>query len=222
MSMNRAIIWRSRFGPSYWRDADDLVWQLANAFGKLDEDQTAFKDGRQGELYFESIGRRQARVFISNANNANPLARRLSEELRLRNVGRFQYKEPGAISAGSNWDDKIRGEVQACDVFVALIGPGYEESEWCMEEMRIARTRLPDLEPLPYLAGKTNVKFTGKLQVPELPNDQDAALGCLLEDIQHRLTHNGHGDNRWLRRTTLLGASRESVIDAIRCVSRTG
>jgi hypothetical protein len=205
---------------TYWRDADDLVWQLARAFCKLDEEQTVFKTGRQGDLYFESIGRRPARVFISNANKANRLAHRLSEELRLRNIEQFQYKEPDAISPGSNWQQKILSEVDACNVFVALIGQGYEKSEWCIKEMKRARARLPQLQLLPYTVEKTDVSFMGKLQVAALPTDADKAVSRVLEEIQRRLTRDEHGANRRLRRTTLLGASRESTIDAIRHISR--
>ena len=101
----------------YWRDPDDLIFQLARAFRKLDEEQAEFKQGRQGEVYFESIGRRQAQVFISNANAANPLARRLSAELRLRNIEQFQYKDRfhdfrtnkdrDAIPVGTEWEKKF-------------------------------------------------------------------------------------------------------------------
>jgi hypothetical protein len=205
---------------TYWRDTEDLIWQLARAFRKLDEEQTVFKNGRQGELYFESIGRRPAHVFISNANKANPLAHRLSEELRLRNIQQFQYKEPDAISPGYNWQNKILSEVDASNVFVALIGQGYAKSEWCDKEMRRARARLPELELLPYAVEKTDVTFMDELQVSSLPVDPDKAVNRVLEEIRRRLTRNKYGANRQLRRTTLLGASRESTIDAIRHVSR--
>jgi hypothetical protein len=201
---------------TYWRDAEDLVWQLGQAFRKLDEEQTAFKDGRQGELYFESIGRRRANVFISNAGAANGLGRRLSDELRLRNIQRFQYKDPGAIRAGSDWKNKIRSELRACDVLVALIGQGYRESEWCLEEMKVARARLPGIHLLPYAVEKTDVGFMDELQVAELPGEPELALDRVLKDVQELLTRDERNSTRRLRRTTLLGASRESVVDAIR------
>jgi hypothetical protein len=203
----------------YWRDTSDLIWQLERAFHKLDEEQTVFHEGREGVLYFKSIGRRPARIFISNANDANPLARMLSEELRLRNIQQFQYKDPTAIPSGSNWPDKIRSEVQACDMFIALIGPGYRDSEWCREELRIAQART-GIDVLPYLVEKTDVKFLGEKQVAPLPADQNKALDRVLEDIEERLTRDERRSNHRMRQTTLLGGSRESVIDAIRHVSR--
>jgi hypothetical protein len=206
---------------TYWRDVDDLIWQLRNAFKKLNEDQIAFKDGPEGEVYFESIGRRPARIFISNAGNANPLARRLSHELRLRGLQTFQYKDPAAIASGSDWEDKIRHEAQVCDLFVALIGPGYEASRWCMEELNIARARLPQLELLSFMVEKTSLAFIGRRQTPELPTDEAAAVRLVLGDIYDRLTAGGRGHNLGRGRTTLLGASQESIIDAIRQLAPT-
>src|SRR5262249_32257087 len=79
--------------------------------------------------------------FISNARKTN----RLAQELRLRNIEQFQYKEPEAIPTGSNWQDKILTQVEACNVFVALIGDGYDKSEWSLKEMEAARARESDI-----------------------------------------------------------------------------
>jgi len=134
----------------YWRDADDLILQLERAFLKMDEGQTVFKKDDEALLYFESIGRRPANIFISNAGNENPLAGQLSKALRLRNIRQFHYKDADAIPTGSNWPSKIRSEVETCDVFVAIIGKGYENSLWSREELRIARTRDAQIVTLPY------------------------------------------------------------------------
>lgn len=78
---------------TYWRNADDLIHQLWSAFEKLDEEPTKLRTAHAGERYFDSIHRRPARIFISNSALANPLAGKLSDLLRLHNVGRFQYKD---------------------------------------------------------------------------------------------------------------------------------
>jgi hypothetical protein len=205
---------------TYWRDEDDLVWQLLSVFSKLNEDQAAFKDGRHGDVYFESIGRRPARVFISNAGATNPLAQELAGELRLRNIEYFHYKDPGAIPTGTPWAAKLRSEVESCDVFVALIGTTYEASKWSMEELSIALARRPHVEFLPYKIEETKVDFVGEAQVTALPLDRDKAVELVLREIQERLRQQKQGDNRKPSRTTLLGASRESIIDAIRHVAQ--
>ena len=116
----------------YWRDADDLILQLERAFLKLDEGQTEFKKDDEALLYFESIGRRPANIFISNAGNENPLAGQLSKALRLRNIKQFHYKDPEykdryVLQTNSNWPSKIRSEVETCNVFVAIIGKRLRE-----------------------------------------------------------------------------------------------
>ena len=205
----------------FWRDPDDLIWQLDRAFRKMDEGQTVFKKGEEGTLYFESIGRRAARVFISNSAKANPLARQLSDGLRLRNIERFHYKERNAIPAGSDWQKKIKSEVEACDMFVAIIGEGYEQSEWSREELRIVLAKDPKIALLPYVVEGTDLRFlkehgAGKLQAPTLPAGIDAAADLILEDIRAELTGVGRGENSQVFRTTMLGGSREAIIDTIR------
>jgi len=205
----------------YWRDADDLILQLERAFLKMDEGQTVFKKDDEALLYFESIGRRPANIFISNAGNENPLAGQLSKALRLRNIRQFHYKDADAIPTGSNWPSKIRSEVETCDVFVAIIGKGYENSLWSREELRIARTRDAQIVTLPYAVVGTDLKFLeeydlGETQVTPLPANQNEALSLILGKIQQTLTGAGRGHNKTVRRTTMLGGSREAIIDTIR------
>jgi hypothetical protein len=204
---------------TYWRDADDLIYQLERAFRKLDEEQTVFQEGRRGELYFQSIGRRPARIFISNAAKANTLGRKLAEELRLRNIYGFQYKEPNAILPGSDWEQKIRSEVETCNIFVAIIGEGYKDSNWCKEEMRAARARSPKIELLPYQVGDTDVGFMDKIQVGQLPSDPDEAVQLMLDRIHAVLTER-RGHNAPVPRSTMLGGSREAIIDTIRHIPK--
>jgi len=208
----------------YWRDADDLILQLERAFLKLDEGQTEFKKDDEALFYFESIGRRPANIFISNAGNENPLAGQLSKALRLRNIRQFHYKDPDAIPTGSNWPSKIRSEVETCNVFVAIIGSGYEKSLWSKEELRIARARDSEIVMLPYKVEGTDLKFLEEYglqeaQVTTLPADQDEAFGLILGKIQQTLTEAGRGHNATARRTTMLGGSREAIIDTIRHLS---
>jgi hypothetical protein len=109
----------------YWRAPDDLVYQLSECFEKLDEEPTELRREEEGVRYFMSIGRRPARVFISNAGAVNPLAEKLSNELRLYNIERFQYKDEKAIATGSQWQKKIRHELEICQVFVVHEGTPY-------------------------------------------------------------------------------------------------
>src|SRR5262249_49110573 len=53
----------------YWRTADDLTHQLMHAFEKLADEPTVLGGEKAGLRYFDSIGRRHARVFISNSGD---------------------------------------------------------------------------------------------------------------------------------------------------------
>ena len=204
---------------TYWRDSEDLVCQLERAFRKLDEEQTVFQEGRRGVLYFESIGRRPARVFISNAAKSNALGRRLAEELRLRNIYGFQYKEPNAILPGSDWEQKIRSEIETCDIFLAIIGEGYKASKWCMEEMRAASARSPHIELLPYQVDDADVGFMDKVHVAQLPSGLDEPVQFMLDRI-HTVLTDRRGRNAPVTHTTMLGGSREAIIDTIRHIPK--
>lgn len=207
----------------YWRNEQDVLSQLERAFDKMDEEETVFKDDAEALYYFDSIGRRPANIFISNAGNENPLARKLSQALRLRNIQRFHYKDTDAIPTGSNWPHKILDAVGTCDVFVAIIGGGYQNSEWSRKELEIAGKRRAEIVLLPYVVQGTDLRFLSeyklkKVQVSPLPADLDAALTLILDTIQKKLTEGGRGHNSRVSRTTMLGGSREAIIDTIRHV----
>jgi len=204
---------------TYWRDQEDLIWQLERAFRKLDEEQTVFQEGLRGVLYFQSIGRRPARVFISNAAKANALGRRLAEELRLRNIYGFQYKEPNAMLPGTNWEQKIRSEIESCNIFVAIIGEGYKVSKWCMEEMRAASARSPNIVLLPYQVDDADVGFMDEVHVAQLPPGLDESVQFVLDRI-HTVLTDRRGQNAPVTRTTMLGGSREAIIDTIRHIPK--
>ena len=212
----------------YWRDAEDLVWSLERVFLKMDEGQTVFKNGAEGEYYFGTIGRRPAKIFISNQANENPLAGKLSRELRLRNIKQFHYKDRNALKSGSYWQEKIRGEVEACDVFVAIIGKDYERSTWSRKELQIARDRDSQIVLLPYAVEGTNLNFLAEhglanrqaSPLPPLPAEEDKALSLIIENVEESLTEAGRGENKRVSRTTMLGGSHEAVIDTIRHLSK--
>ena len=173
----------------------------------------------EGCYISKSIGRRPARVFISNAAKSNALGRRLAEELRLRNIYGFQYKEPNAILPGSDWKQKIRSEIETCDIFLAIIGEGYKASKWCMEEMRAASARSPHIELLPYQVDDADVGFMDKVHVAQLPSGLDEPVQFMLDRI-HTVLTDRRGRNVPVTHTTMLGGSRVAIIDTIRHIPK--
>jgi hypothetical protein len=201
----------------YWRQADDLFDQLSQAFHKLDQEPTRLRRRREGQIYFNSIGRAPARVFISNDGTMNPLAGRLSNLLGLNNIERFQYKDTDAIKTGTDWPAKIKQELQDCQLFVALLSEKYWQSEWCRKEMQTAleRHRQGTLQILPYRVDKADVRFMKKIQVSDLDPGEPRAAKRIFEAIDARLKERGASSDQ-TRAPMLPGASLEAVVDALR------
>jgi hypothetical protein len=202
----------------YWRDTNGLSFQLQRDFKKLKQRPTRLRKKHEGLSYFGTIARRPARVFISNSSAVNPLAKRLENLLTLNNIDAFQYKAKDAIPVGTNWQKKIMGEVENCDLFVALIGEGYEKSKWCMEEVNIAkkRARQSEVTLFPYKVDNQDVAFMEEFQVEGLPNAPAAAAKKVLKKIDAELKK-VQDDRNWQPKQPLpLGASREAIIDALR------
>jgi hypothetical protein len=200
----------------YWREADDLIDRLTQAFQKLDEEPTRLSKPKEGEIYFNAIGRAPARVFISNYGKVNNLARQLSDTLGLNSIERFQYKDTDAIETGSEWPVKIKQELQDCQLFVALLSEGYWESEWCRREMESALERRKNgtLQVLPFRFDQSNVSFMGDVQVTDLVPDVPRAAQQVFLAIDKALKK--AGDASETRSPMLPGASLEAVVDALR------
>src|SRR5208283_1828463 len=92
-------------------------------------------------------------------------------------------------------------------------------------EMEIAISRLPELVFLPYRVAPNEPADVSPLkgrQAGVLPGTPDKDLEYIVAEIEKHLKPADHGRNRGRRQTTLLGASRESVVDAIRHLSQSG
>jgi nucleoside phosphorylase len=122
----------------FWREEDDLLVQLRKQLNKLDSERTELVELEEGHRYFRSLGRTQAKVFISNASEVNEFAKQLSARLRLENITHFQYKTQNTIPLGSSWERELADEVAGSQVFIALITKGYWDSKWCLQENQAA------------------------------------------------------------------------------------
>jgi hypothetical protein len=110
------------------------------------------------------------------------------------------------------------GEVENCDLFVALIGEGYEKSKWCMEEVNIAkkRARQGEVTLFPYNVDNQDVAFMEEFQVEGLPKAENTAAKKVFNKIDAELKK-VQDDRKWQPKQPLpLGASREAIIDALR------
>jgi nucleoside 2-deoxyribosyltransferase len=84
----------------------------------------------------KTLQQRRIRVFVSHSNVDMVFARKLRNLLTQRaNAQVFTTEE---LSAGGNWASKLRHELAAADVVVALLTPGSVDSSWVLHEIGAA------------------------------------------------------------------------------------
>src|SRR5262249_13038373 len=88
------------------------------------------------------VTRFQYDIFVSYSHRDDPtwiegFEHALIQELRekLGNDPIF-WRDEHNIRLGQNWQDTIKEGIQTTAVFVAILTPGYQNSEWCMRERK--------------------------------------------------------------------------------------
>ena len=180
-----------------WGVVDELVPKLQREVERLNRPRGQFRSLPEGIGYFNSLGRSlEGAVFVSNAGPENVFARHLSRLLDLKNIPFFHYVYRNTIELGTPWTERLRGRLEASQLFVPLITRAYWESEVCREEYRVA-TELHQQERLriyPYFledlrdATVQQVALQGRT-LSGLPLDQQ--LGAIVRDIDGYLTPGG-------------------------------
>jgi hypothetical protein len=201
----------------FWRVEEELYNQLIDILERLHGRPAALGKWETGEKYFQTIGRRKARIFVSNSGSQRELGADFSRLLSESNIEFFHYKID--IKSGDGWKSRIRQELQECDGLVAFIDTDYLEREWCMEELRVAlaRKRNQDVDFLfrPFNIGSADVEVLGDINAADLdPNDSEA-LRLIVADIDAWLKR-GVDVERQRGRSLVPGGTREWLIDLIR------
>ncbi|MBL8739746.1 MAG: TIR domain-containing protein [Myxococcales bacterium] len=82
-------------------------------------------------------------VFIAHSNRDKPLARRIAEKLRSRDIEVFLDED--SLPAGQNYDARIRAAVTSCDAFMFLVSDAsIKTGAYTLTELGIARQRWPN------------------------------------------------------------------------------
>jgi len=76
------------------------------------------------------------RVFLSYTSSDKGNAQKLRNILSGQHDLRIFTSE--MLSAGENWQSKLRDEISQCDVFIALLSPKSVESGWVLSELGAA------------------------------------------------------------------------------------
>jgi hypothetical protein len=88
---------------------------------------------------------------------------RVSEmKVRLAQWGVCAFVAHEDIEPSREWMDEVEAALETMDVMVALVEPGFRESDWCAQEVGFALGRKIDIIPL--RAGEDPFGFFGKYQ----------------------------------------------------------
>jgi hypothetical protein len=161
--------WIVRFGAGgyeedivYWTSPDSLAAQVEPRVRAMFRLSTAKRDGKD-ITYLTSKRYRDFLVFVSH--NLKPpddlLVRRICDLLREHNVAIFEYNDHNR--AGIEWRPAMEEALRKTTHFVALVGPTYDQSQTCTEEVEAVLARGPAVKILPF-------KVLGRLTPhPRLP-----------------------------------------------------
>jgi len=117
-------------------------------------------------------------LFVSYSHNDDPtwisgFERALAQEIRgkLGSVPHVWHDEHN-IRLGQQWQETIKEGIQDTAVFVAILSPGYQNSDWCMRERNCFMNQFPTLENMQVALKAGNAyRF---LKIVKAPWDDDA------------------------------------------------
>ena len=77
------------------------------------------------------------RIFLSHTAADSAYARRLSRSL-LSQRPNLRIFNTEMLSAGEDWQSKLRDELSQCDIFIVLLSPNSVYSPWVLKELGAA------------------------------------------------------------------------------------
>lgn len=197
-----------------WSDRDELIIELVRHIQKFQQTRTLLDTLEKGNRYFLSAGRREAKVFISNAHTLNDLALELVRGFQSVNIQFFHYQ--AKMKIGAAWQEELDRELRESDIFVALISDEYHTSRWCQYELEYAFRRWEDKKVvlLPYLITDT--------KLPELIKDHVQCAFMYGRDTQEIVNSIVETVDEHITETEQIPARiRDRVIDFARSLERT-
>ena len=111
------------------------------------------------------------RLFLSHISRYAEQAGALRAELAKRSVDAFVAHD--AINATEEWEDVIRYALRSCDACLALLTPGFRESDWTDQEVGFCLAR--NLLVIPLEFGQTPYGFLARVQALPVKKGQSQA-----------------------------------------------
>lgn len=127
------------------------------------------------------------KLFVSHLSSNRE--RMSAMKLGLANWGISAFIAHEDIEASREWRDEVEAGLESMDILVAVVEPGFKESDWCVQEVGYALGRKIDIIPL--RAGLDPFGFFGKYQGIQIKGKYPEKVAneiaqTLLKKPQHR------------------------------------
>ncbi len=127
------------------------------------------------------------KMFISHLSSNRE--RMSALKLSLSNWGISAFVAHEDIVASREWRDEVESGLESMDVLVAVVEPGFKDSDWCAQEVGYALGRKVDI--IPIRVGLDPFGFFGKYQGIQAKGKQPAQVAteialALLKKPHHR------------------------------------
>jgi hypothetical protein len=178
-----------------WAAEAQLLEAIGRHVGKFNTARIELHAKQDGLDYFRKAGRREAKVFVSNASTSSDVADRLVARLKRESIDFFHYQVKDAIPVGEDWIRKLEREIEESGIFVALVERDYVMSQWCRHELELARRQAANerLKIHPYALNDDAVPLLealgiGRLQTVKLETGaEDAGVTTIVDAIDREL-----------------------------------
>lgn len=129
----------------------------------------------------------QLKVFISHLSSNKDRMSAMKAELAHWGISAFIAHED--IEPSREWMNEVEAGLETMEVLVAVVEPGFKESDWCAQEVGYALGRHIDIIPL--RAGLDPFGFFGKIQGVQIKGKVATAVATeivrlLLKKPKHR------------------------------------
>jgi hypothetical protein len=127
------------------------------------------------------------KMFISHLSSNK--VRMSAMKGKLANWGISAFVAHEDIQATREWRDEVEAGLETMEVLVAVVEPGFKESDWCVQEVGFALGK--KIEIIPLRAGLDPFGFFGKFQGIQIKGKHPQAVSdelaqTLLKKPQHR------------------------------------
>lgn len=128
------------------------------------------------------------KVFISHLSSNRERMSALKQSLANWGISAFIAHED--IAASREWRDEVEAGLDSMELLIAVVEPGFKESDWCAQEVGYALGRKIDIIPL--CSGMDPFGFFGKIQgikvKGKIPNIvANEIVNTILKKPQHRI-----------------------------------